>query len=125
MDSGKKELVKKEFSSTDILYKKKTKLLSVKKVMPVGVYEFPFTFTLDSHLPSTFTLSGQCGGCDFCGKVLYKVKGEVTVPGLFKANIKQTQQFVVNEPGSQPLTDYMSFRETSSVFLCCIPLGSK
>jgi hypothetical protein len=64
-----------------------------------GNYEFPFTATMPSNLPSSMSVGGQVG--DTC-RIEYFANARLTRPGTFKFDATATNKFVLL---SKPVDD--------------------
>lgn len=83
----------------------------------------PFEFVLGVGLPASFCFTDLRKSMS--GQIIYKVKAEAVVLGIFQSNIKHTQQFLICREPIKPLIvrpgEY--FKDQGITFCCCIPLG--
>lgn len=108
-----------------VFFRRKYCIHAYKATLHNGNFLFPFQFQLEHGLPGTFTISSQSSGFNSFPKgiVRYSVKAEVAVPGMFKPNIKSTQDILICEPLDRALMSSDTYKEAKVTFLCCIPKG--
>lgn len=109
------------FSERDVFFRRRFCLYAVKSTLTPANFVFPFDFVLDTGLPGAFSFGSESGRT--CARVIYKVKAEVAVPGIFQANLKHSQPLLIHEPLRQQLSRTDSFKEESIFFCCCISKG--
>lgn len=104
-------------------FRRKYNLYAVKSTMMPGNYCFPFQFTLENHLPGTFTLNTEHGSSTDA-RVRYECRAEVQVPGIFESNLKHYQDILICQPLKNGMMAIDTYKETKVTFLCCIPKGT-
>lgn len=109
------------FQEKDVFFKRMFCIYSVKSTLMPANFVFPFDFVLDHGLPGAFIFNNASSAT--YGRVLYKVKAEVVVPGMFKFNLKHNQEVIINEPLRQQISRSDSFKEENVTFCCCISKG--
>ena len=102
-----------------VIFRRRVDLHSYKTTLQPGMYVFPFKFRLDDNIPGSFNLSRG----DAFGQIVYKLKAEVVLPGMFQFNIKHTQILPVSTLFDSPIQRIQSCQESNVTRLCCIDMG--
>ncbi len=102
-----------------IIFRRRFGLVNFKATLNPGVYVYPFRFRLDEQIPGSFYMSNG----DAMGRIMYKLKAEVTRPGMFKANVKHTQMVQISNRLLQPITKIQMIRESNVTRCSCIDMG--
>jgi len=85
-----------------------------------GQYSFPFVFQIPMGLPGVFegTSSSQARG-----SISYSIHGECEVGGMFNANIRHQQNFVINELLQENIVPITELKVANVKLCCCITRG--
>jgi hypothetical protein len=90
--------------------------------MPAGDYVFPFQFAVPFDVPNSF----YYGDSKFFGKVEYRLKAELKVPGTFTRNERFTHDIIIATPYSpskEELSRHTVQSEEDVTYCCCIKKG--
>ncbi|CEM24006.1 unnamed protein product [Vitrella brassicaformis CCMP3155] len=87
-----------------------------------GQYSYPFRFMLPSTLPGSFELSDRVHGDRYNCEIVYKVKGKVVRPGMFKADLKDTKKLTVYQR-MPPSVELVGHDHQMMYLCCCIAKG--
>lgn len=101
------------------IFRKKVVLHAYKAILNPGRYVFPFKFTLDSHIPGSYYVHHG----ESKGSIAYKLKAEVAIPGMFKANIKHTQFIHVGALLYHPIKVIQTQKDANVTYMCCFDMG--
>ena len=102
------------------MFRRRVDLLNFKATLNPGIYVYPFKFKLDDNLPGSFRIKNG----DSFGQIVYKLKAEVTRPGMFQANVKHTQFIQLSTRLSRPIQSIQASKGANVTKLWCIDMGN-